>query len=499
MGGWAALYEADAMIDPGRKGITALAARDAMHFRAIVTQFDNSAAHLAVTAPLSEANQEAIKTLIRRTVLRENIVSEEEFAKLWRLTYPSDGRDEATDATRRSELLDLIDHAYNHHVTDMHFEYALGSAAEVGGRIRMRRDGRVQTALTRHLNKDTVQKYVNIITTESKATQSDKHTGGGWRIELNSGRTVDLRVQMLDALRGREASLRLTGTDARLFRLNEMQIPRAVYALIAPALRSLSGGVVITGEVNSGKSTLQRAIALFVIDYIANVSGGREEARVVSFEKPVELEQDFTQVSLDEGETFEQLNSRIVRTDYDLLNFGEINDENIGVFFSAALAGRYVTGSFHGNGVFACLSRILDMDIKPSTIGTALRLIIHTRTSQKLCPTCRVREPIPLSDRSFLAAVFAKDGAGHADFEHGYRRGEQSDCPTCGGLGVTGIKPFFEVLKVTPELMAFYDDEKKRGEILQRTPYVPISPQIKDAICEGDIPFSIGITMLHSL
>lgn len=474
------------------RGLTSLGYRDALKFRSVVITIDKDKATLACVHPLTDDQLAELKTTLRRQTIDQEPIDQADFLQLLERTYPPNESD-AQDRRLLDELKEIIDEAYQSHVTDIHFEYRLDGT----GRVRMRRDGRIKKRLTRLITAEKLKAFVNLIQFESQAKRDEKHPGSNWLLQLPSGRTTDMRVQFLHAIRGLEASLRLTGTDARLFRLHELKMPKGVFGALTLILRSLRGAIIVVGPVSSGKSTVQRAISLYIEDLFEALSNGEDEARVVSVERPVELQQDFTQVSLIDGapEQLGQMTSKTVRADYDLLNLGEINAENIKEFFEQALAGKLTVGSFHALDDIAALFRILDMGIKVSTIDNGLRAILYVRTAQKLCPTCRVEAPLEISAKAFLQRIYNQSTPDIV-----YAPGDDKDCPDCKGYGSVGFHPFFQLLPITHEIT---DALREGGQHLDvyhaaKENRYEMAMDVLTALTQGHISQESAITLLSS-
>ena len=474
-----------------RSGLTSITFEDALRYRAVVLSRDSTSATLAVTTHLNDDALSKLRRIIRRTELHQEVIDEKDFADLLRSTYPNNEA-APTEDSLYDELQKIIDHAYNTHVTDIHIEVKLDG----GGRIRFRRDGEIQTKLTVPLTEAEQKAYVNLIITHANVKTDQPHAGAVWKLKLPSGRTVEIRVQILDAVRGQEASLRLVGIDSRLFRLHELNMPEDVFNALIAYLRGLEGAIIVVGPNNSGKSTLQRAIGLYVDELKRFLSKGRSEARTVSIEMPVELQQDHTQVSLVEGTptNFAFMTKKAVRADYDYLGLGEINEENIKAFFDLALAGRLVVGSFHGRNSIGAFVRIIDMSIKLSTIDNGLRAIIACRTFPRLCPDCRIEKQMALDNVGLFRRLLRETP------KRVFEIGDNPSCKTCAGNGTVGLKTFYELLPITPQLIEAAGKRLDHASLFEAVheSFTQMGTYVIPALEAGDITVESAITLLHA-
>jgi type II secretory ATPase GspE/PulE/Tfp pilus assembly ATPase PilB-like protein len=472
------------------KGLTAITYDAALRYRAIVITRDSTSATLAVTTNLDESALTALRQAVRRNDIREEVISEKDFAELLRATYPNS--ESATTESSLDELIKIIDHAYNTHVTDIHIERRLDG----GGRIRFRRDGEIQTKLTVNVSEEVQKAYVNLVMTHANVKTDQAHPGAVWPLKLPSGRTVEIRVQILETVRDKEASLRLVGIDSRLFRLHELGMPDAIFRQLVSYIRGLEGAIVVVGPNNSGKSTLQRAIGLHVDEIKRFLSKGRTEARTVSIEMPVELQQDHTQVSLVEGTAtdFAFMTKKAVRADYDYLSLGEINESNIHAFFDLALAGKLVAGSFHGRNSIGAFVRSIDMGIKLSTIDNGLRAIMACRTFPRLCPQCREPANLELDQTALFRRLLKKTPA------QVYNIGNKPKCPVCAGNGTVGLKTFYELLPITPQLIAAAATRLDHASLYDAVheDFTQMGEYVVPALEAGDINAESAITLLYA-
>jgi type IV pilus assembly protein PilB len=129
---------------------------------------------------------------------------------------------------------------------------------------------------------------------------------------------------------------------------------------------------------------------------------------------------------------------------------GEIRDaETADIAFKAALTGHLVLSTLHTNDSSGAVLRLLNMDLEPFMVASALRLVMAQRLIRRLCKACRT----PLAPGSPEAQVLL-----HAAGEAGQRLlggatiYEPVGCSACNGSGFRGRTGIYEVLRVTPEI-----------------------------------------------
>ena len=477
-------------------GITALSYRDAFAYRAIVIEQTSTSAIVAVVKQLDDITAAKVKATLRKSSLSQKQLAEESWSNLLRITYPkgdSNGRLTDDEARAKNDFLAIVDRAYNDHVTDIHFEITPDKSK---CKVRFRRDGRIQSRLTQETTRERHDSYVNLIRLAAATKSDERSAGGSWSEKLPSGRTADIRVQILDSGRGEEAILRLTGTDSRLLKLDELSMPKQALDALKLMLRGQDGAYVVVGPVNSGKSTLQRAILLFIDELVKYLSKGREEAKIVSVEMPIEMQQDYTQIPLVEGGdmSFDDMAPKLIRADYDALNIGEINETNVKMFCRIGLAGKIVLGSFHARDALAAPVRLLEMGVGLATLSNALRAVIYTRTLPRLCESCKVETTIELMNQQFFRRVLP-GGSLPAKV---WRIGDDAGCKICGGIGTSGFYPFFEMLQITPKVIDALRAGGAHADLFEAASdhFTQIGHYVIPALEEGQITQEAALTLL---
>jgi type II secretory ATPase GspE/PulE/Tfp pilus assembly ATPase PilB-like protein len=80
----------------------------------------------------------------------------------------------------------------------------------------------------------------------------------------------------------------------------------------------------------------------------------------------------------------------ILRQDPDVILLGEIRDgETADVAFHAAMTGHLVYSTLHTSSAAATVARLLDLDLKPFVLASALEAIIAQRLVRRICTHCR--------------------------------------------------------------------------------------------------------------
>lgn len=74
---------------------------------------------------------------------------------------------------------------------------------------------------------------------------------------------------------------------------------------------------------------------------------------------------------------------------------GEMRDkETVDIAIEASLTGHLVLSTIHTNNAAETITRILNMGVQPFLLPASLNLVIAQRLIRRLCPHCKVQQPI---------------------------------------------------------------------------------------------------------
>ncbi|MDH4378998.1 MAG: GspE/PulE family protein [Vampirovibrionales bacterium] len=137
----------------------------------------------------------------------------------------------------------------------------------------------------------------------------------------------------------------------------------------------------------------------------------------------------------------------LLRQDPDVMMVGEIRDaETLGVTVQAALTGHLILSSFHSNSATTAITRMMELDVSPKLLSSALSGIIAQRLVRTLCHHCKAPVVPSTADREFL---FPYDEIARQKEWTIY---EAVGCPLCQNRGYTGRTGVFEILLLDREL-----------------------------------------------
>ncbi len=331
---------------------------------------------------------------------------------------------------------EVIQKAVEDRATDIHFEPLKESL-----QIRYRIDGELVPIRM----PDNLIKFQGAIISRlkimAKLNISEKRRPQDGRIDYRSGSTeLDIRISTMPILYGESISLRLLNQKIQQVSFQDLGLLPGDRDKINRVLQLPHGIVLVTGPTGSGKSTSLTA-------FIRNInSPGR---RIITIEDPIEYEVpgiNQTQTRPEIGYTFANALRHVLRQDPDVIMVGEIRDrETAEIAIRAALTGHLVLSTLHTNDAPGALTRLIDMEIEPFLIASAVELIIAQRLVRRLCLECRSKDNQSQDDlrnclnalqitpvtEDFEAAIYAPKG-----------------CGQCRNLGYRERIGIFEILRV---------------------------------------------------
>ena len=117
------------------------------------------------------------------------------------------------------------------------------------------------------------------------------------------------------------------------------------------------------------------------------------DINILTIEDPIEYQLNGVgQMEVKEkiGLTFSEGLRSILRQDPDVIMIGEIRDsETASIAIQSSMTGHLVFSTLHTNDSASTVTRLMDFDIQPFQITSALLGVMATRLMRRLCPSCR--------------------------------------------------------------------------------------------------------------
>lgn len=334
--------------------------------------------------------------------------------------------------------------ALTQRASDIHFE-----PAEDGVRVRYRIDGLLHDVITDfpYASYERLLSRLKLLS-ELKLNVTTEPQDGRFSLVLPEGKEIELRTSVIPSEYGETVVLRVLYQDALQMNLDSLGLRADDLAIVEEELKAPNGMILNTGPTGAGKTTTL---------YVFLRHKQSPEVKIITIEDPIEyhlpgIEQ--TGVNRDAGYDFATGLRSIMRQDPDVILVGEINDkETADIGIQAALTGHLVFSTIHANDAPGAIPRLIDLGVKPQSIGPALNLVIAQRLLRRLCVECRV--PVPMDTAlqrritMFLNKLPKRVKKPPIETVTLY---EPKGCASCGGLGYRGRVGIFELFRVDDEV-----------------------------------------------
>ncbi|AKM78065.1 MAG: hypothetical protein UY31_C0027G0006 [Candidatus Wolfebacteria bacterium GW2011_GWE1_48_7] len=307
--------------------------------------------------------------------------------------------EEEFSPSKAGEVLEIISRgAMGTRASDIHLE-----PSEHDGKLRLRIDGNLHDIFT--FTKDFYPFLLTRIKLLSslKLNVTKEAQDGRFTIRFPQ-KDVEVRVAIAPAQFGEVAVMRLLDPDAIKITLPQLGLREDDLAIINVELNRPNGMILNTGPTGSGKTTT-------LYTFLGAKADPTE--KIITIEDPIEyhlegIEQ--TQINNASGYTFANGLRSLMRQDPDVILVGEIRDqETAEIAIQAALTGHLVFSTLHTNSAAGAVPRLLDLNVKPQSIGPALTLVIAQRLIRRLCTNCKTPMPLDADLKSkfdqFVAAL----------------------------------------------------------------------------------------------
>jgi len=328
----------------------------------------------------------------------------------------------------------LVSQAIQDHASDIHIE-----PGENELRVRYRIDGVL------HEMQSAPKSIQNGVTSRLKIMSdidiAERRKPQDGRMSVaHGGRQIDLRVATLPTVWGEKVVMRILDNTNTSMSLRDLNLLERNARAFETAYSKPYGMILVTGPTGSGKSTTL---------YTTLNAVSRPEINVITVEDPVEYRMagiNQVQVNPKAGLTFASALRSILRSDPDVVLLGEIRDhETAQIAIEAALTGHLVLSTLHTNDAPSAVTRLVEMDIEPFLVGSALDCVVAQRLARRLCERCKTPKDLSEDDLRRLRVRDEPDQPIPTVFQ-------PNGCTFCSNTGFRGRLALHEVMTVTEEI-----------------------------------------------
>ena len=279
-----------------------------------------------------------------------------------------------------------------------------------------------------------------------KLTASNRAQDGRFSIFM-SGMEISMRTSTIPGAYGESIVMRILDPRSIQVDLANMGIEPRLFALIDADIKKPNGLILITGPTGSGKTTTLYAFLRKIYS---------PDIKIITIEDPVEYHlAGITQTQTESNYSFLEGLRAALRQDPDVLMVGEIRDsETAKISVESALTGHIVFSTLHTNTAAGVIPRLIDLDVNPKILVSALSLSIAQRLVRKLCEVCKAERPVKPEEEALLrkilttASALGKDiGAYKLSADMPIKLYTAPGCPACNKTGFKGRMGIFEAIK----------------------------------------------------
>ena len=255
---------------------------------------------------------------------------------------------------------------------------------------------------------------------------------GSFAVQLPD-RKIDLRVSIAPSTLGDKIVMRILDKNLAPRGLASLGMDPYILEQVRERTSKESSMLVVCGPTGSGKTTTVYAVLHEMNSYNRNI---------VTVEDPVEYKlENLTQIQVDQRHdiTFASALASLLRQDPDVILVGEIRDpETARMAVQSAMTGHLVLSTVHARDSIGCIFRLLDLEVEPFMLGSALTAVLSQRLLRKLCPHCKMvfRPATKILTRMGLEEL------------GGLELYSAVGCEKCMGIGHKGRVPVFELMSI---------------------------------------------------
>ncbi|MDQ3075771.1 MAG: GspE/PulE family protein [bacterium] len=350
---------------------------------------------------------------------------------------------EDTKTHKISRLLEVIlAGAIAINASDIHIE-----PEKDRGRLRLRLDGVLQDVTFFNTNVYNLLNSRIKLLSGMKLTSTKAQDG---RFSITEGADeISIRTSLIPGSYGESIVMRILDPKSIQIELESIGIESYLFSIIKEEIAKPNGMILVTGPTGSGKTTTLYAFLRKIYN---------PEINVITIEDPVEyrlvgITQTQTDAKRDYG--FAQGLRAALRQDPDVIMVGEIRDaETAEIAVQSALTGHLVFSTLHTNNAAGVIPRLIDLQINPKILVSALSLSIAQRLVRKLCPFCKKEQSFTDRETNTIKQILAgmkeesKDIAKYGINENeAFKMYAPVGCDKCNTTGYKGRMGIFEAIK----------------------------------------------------
>lgn len=272
---------------------------------------------------------------------------------------------------------------------------------------------------------------------------------------------IEIRTSALPGAYNESIVLRILNPKTISVPMEDLGIEPKLLKILDVEIRKPNGMILTTGPTGSGKTTTLYA-------FLKKIHS--PDIKIITIEDPIEYHLPGitqTQVSKDEKYNFLSGLRSALRQDPDVLMVGEIRDEETaGIAINSALTGHLVFSTLHTNTAAGSFPRLIDLNINPKVISSAINIAIAQRLVRKLCPYCKKESPLDGTNKKLIEeTLLSIQDKSYLNNLQKISMWQASGCDKCNGTGYKGRIGIFEAILIDESVENIMQDNPSEREI----------------------------------
>ncbi|MFZ3015554.1 MAG: GspE/PulE family protein [Minisyncoccia bacterium] len=284
---------------------------------------------------------------------------------------------------------------------------------------------------------------------------------------MEENEEISIRTSLIPGAYGESIVMRILDPKSIQVKLEEMGIEPFLFSVIEQEIAKPNGLILVTGPTGSGKTTTLYA-------FLSKIYSS--EIKIITIEDPIEYHLDgITQTQTDskKGYTFLEGLRSALRQDPDVVMVGEIRDaETAKIAVESALTGHMVFSTLHTNNAAGVIPRLIDLEVNPKIMVSALSLSIAQRLVRKLCQFCKKEKEITEEESKIIKIIMdgiKEEGKDLKNYninpDAPIKLFSALGCEKCNMTGFKGRIGIFEAIKTDETIEKIMPENPSEREI----------------------------------
>ncbi len=310
---------------------------------------------------------------------------------------------------------------------------------------------------------------------------------GRFSIVVNQ-KEIEIRTSILPGAYAETVVMRVLDPTTIALPMEALGFDKYLMELFKREIAKPNGMILNTGPTGSGKTTTLYAF----LRQVHNPG-----IKIVTIEDPIEYHlPGIVQTQVSKDYSFALGLRSTLRQDPDVIMVGEIRDAEVAATaVHASLTGHLVFSTLHTNDAAGTFPRLIDMGVNADILGAAVTVAMAQRLVRRLCPECRVAQPMSAADLKLVAPLLKT--IPHADELPANRETMwiPKGCLKCGGLGYKGRIAVVEAILMDREIESCVRHSSSERDIWKAARHQEIRRMAQD----GAVKVLQGVTSLDEL